>query len=350
MQEDIAALKKGQTPAGFEVQKQSEKDIKPSVEAVSPRIIPPPRPNSQVELGRLERSKPLPGGAPGISLPQPAKPVATPPLGSLGGGIKIPSLGGGSFTSFLKPKNIGLIAAAVVVIGFLVWFFAIRMPSAPQETLSPTPTFTQTAKPLVKSPIERAFGIIYSVNMDLGGGPQLFSRLLDIVDKNVLSGGGPVLYKVSNSQTGQRYGFNDFMSSALVTIPPTIAALMNNADSYLSLLLKADGSYSYAFLVKLNNTTPGPTVNDIKSWESGLSNDLKNPFGLDLTRAASVGFLDNAYQGMAIRYRNFPDPYKTIDYVVITMASGDKYLVFANSREHLYTITDKLLSHLVPAQ
>ena len=73
-----------------------------------------------------------------------------------------------------------------------------------------------------------------------------------------------------------------------------------------------------------------------------MSQDLIDLFLLNPAKAATTTFLDNTYQGVAIKYRNFPDLNKTIDYAIVTAKNGETYLVITNSREHMYAIIDKI--------
>ena len=344
MQEDLAALKKGQPPAGFQIEKRSEKEVKPAETAV-PEPVPQLQVSPHVELGRLEKSKPL-AGARVPSLPslkisgqqpigqQPSVPGFAKPA------INIPSVAGllsrlgGLGSRKLLWGGIGLL----VIIVLAVIFVFLRGPSEPEVTVSPTPTATRTPTPPATSFIEGVFSLYSTVN--LGVGPDVFGQLLSSINKEVLVGGEPGLYKIVDPQTGQNYSFNSFMSSALITVPAEIKPFINQSGIYLSLAQKAAGGYSYGFVVKLE--TDLGISQALSRWEANVSANLKDLFGLDIVGAASINFLDNTYQGVGIRYRNFPDPLKTIDYAAVTATSGEKYLVFVNSREHIYRIIDNL--------
>lgn len=349
MQEDIEALKKGQAPAGFQIEKQSEKEIKPA----SPSIPQPPASAQifpHVELGRLEKSRPLAGITP--PLPPMKAPAPAPTIGPSQPGPTKPSISIPSVAGFLgrlggpgsRKLLLGGIGSAVVIV-LVVMFVFLRTPSKPEVTFSPTPLITTTATPPATPFIESAFNLYSSVN--LGVGSDVFGQLLSSVNKEVLAGGEPGLYKIVDPQAGQHYSFDSFMSSALVTIPEEVKTFIDKDGVYLSLMQKAVGGYSYGFAVKVTiadyeSLRPDPALAVLSRWETNISSNIKVLFALDIDRAASVDFLDNAYQNVAIRYRNFPDPLKTIDYAVITAANGDKYLVFTNSREHIYAIIDNL--------
>ena len=80
MQEDLASLKKVQTPIGFQIEKQSEKDVKSAPVIINKPTLPSSS-ASHVELGRLERSSPISGSkSPGSSMfkiPDQMEPVSS---------------------------------------------------------------------------------------------------------------------------------------------------------------------------------------------------------------------------------------------------------------------------------
>ncbi len=73
-----------------------------------------------------------------------------------------------------------------------------------------------------------------------------------------------------------------------------------------------------------------------------MHKDLAVLFRFDKTKAASTVFSDNTYNGTAVRYINFPDANSTIDYAIIQATNSESYLVVVNSKEHIYSIINKL--------
>ena len=53
-------------------------------------------------------------------------------------------------------------------------------------------------------------------------------------------------------------------------------------------------------------------------------------------------FLDTNYNGVSIRYKNFPYADKSVDYAIVTALNGKNYLVITGSREAMYGSIDKL--------
>lgn len=322
MQDDLAALKKGQSPAGAQIERLSEKEAPQA--PTMPKVIPPPAPTARVELGGLERAKSLPGStSPGAS----AKPTP-PPSGSLSRLTKGASLNVPAGSGLAARKSLILIIAVLIVAAGLVWFFLIRTPSTPEVAYSPSPTVSATARPS----LERTFKNILPVN--LSPAPDIFDQLKASTKEGELAQGSPRIYKLIPSGNAV-YSLDSFVKA-----PDTVSAALEGRV-YLSLLNKLDSSFGSAIIAPVKASADIPAAMQV--WESTMSQDFKDLFGLDTAKAASPIFLDNTYQGTAIRYRNFPDPKKTIDYTVVSLADGSKYLIIANSREHIYALIDGLL-------
>ena len=329
MQEDISAIKKGQTPAGFQIEKQSEKDIVPPPETPGPKITMPPKPAPEIRLGELEKSRPFPG----IKPPSPPPMPAVPPAGPVPkpAGLSVP-MGGG-----INKKRLIFLAAGLVIVAFLIWFFALRGLLVPEVAVSPTPTLSVTPTSTPVS-IEDSFSIVDSVSISLGA--DFTTRFDNSINKEpLISSREPALYKVLNPTSGNRYTLSEFLSGLLVQAPTELSAATNNSF-FLSVIDKSDNVDGYGLLIELND--PASALTAMGNWEGTMSQDLKDLFLLNLAKAAITTFLDNTYQGVAIRYRNFPDPNKTIDYAVVAAKNGKTYLVITNSREHIYSVIDKI--------
>jgi hypothetical protein len=335
MEEDIAAIKKGQQPVGVEIEKQSERDTRPQAQVMpsSPKITPPPKPAPEVKLGEPEKAKSLPDAKVLSATPPPPTPAASQvPV------TTIPNLTVPPAHEF-KKINLVFIAVGLVVAVFLIWFFALRRPSAPQVALSPTPTYTTTPTP-TSYPIESYFSIVDSVRIQLG--PNFTSRFASSINKAVLetSVGEPALYAVFNPVNGQKYTLSEFLAGLLISPPSTLISAVYDDIFYLTAIHKSDGKNGFGFVVRIKE--PNAALGALGNWEKTMTQDMKDLLGFDPVKAASTAFLDNTYQGVAVRYMNFPGPSLTIDYAVVKAKDGDSYLIVTNSREHIYTIIDKL--------
>lgn len=330
MQEDITAIKKGQAPTGFQVEKQSEKDVTPPpVGAPGPKIIMPPRPAQEVRLGELEKSRSLPStklpSFPSMPTIPPAGPATKP------AGLSVP-MGGR-----VNWKRLVLLAGGLAVVAFLVWFFVLRGPSAPEIAISPTPTYTATPTPTPVS-IENSFSIVNSASISLGA--NFITRFDNSINKeSLISSREPALYKILNPATGNGYTLSEFLGGLLIQAPTELIAAAKD-NFYLSVLYKSDNVNGYGLLIELNDPTAAFTA--MGNWEGTITQGLKDIFLLNPAKAASTTFLDNTYNGVVIRYRNFPDPNKTTDYAIVTASNGETFLVITNSREQTYSIIDKI--------
>ncbi len=94
------------------------------------------------------------------------------------------------------------------------------------------------------------------------------------------------------------------------------------------------------FIVEVSDITKVMEI--MKAWEETMAVDLKNLLDLDLSKSATTTFLDNERQGVKIRYRNFSLPDKSIDYSIVSSLAGRHYLIITNSRESMYSPTDRI--------
>lgn len=335
MEEDISAIKKGQQPVGVQIEKQSERDIKPQAPAVAPgpKITPPPKPAAEIKLGEPEKAKPLPSARPSGIAPHPPMPAAPQAPVTATPSLAVPPAAG------FNKKNLIFIAGGLVVVGLLIWFFVLRGPSVPEVTLSPTPISTATPLP-TPSPIESYFSITDSINISLGS--NFASRFNNSINKTLLktSAGEPALYAIFSPTSGQRYTLSEFLAGIFISLPAGLVSAVYDNSLYLTAIYKSDGKEGSGFIVRIKE--PNAALAALGSWEQTMTQDTKDFLGFDPEKAASTTFLDNTYQGIAIRYRNFPDPNLTIDYAIVRARNGENYLVVTNSREHIYAIIDKL--------
>lgn len=201
---------------------------------------------------------------------------------------------------------------------------------------TPTPTLSPTATP-VFVPIENYFSITESLNLDLG--PQFLTSFGAALDTEELeTRRTPGLYRILNLAGTKRYGFREIMDTLSVVVPSAIQNSVSDNDFYMTVIRKNDGKLGYGFIAKVNNI--GNVKNALSLWEANMADTLDGYFKYNSQNAASTVFLDNTYKETEIRYLNFPDPNLTIDYAAVSVRNGENYLVFTNSREHIYAILD----------
>ncbi|MBI2063179.1 MAG: hypothetical protein HYT61_03000 [Candidatus Yanofskybacteria bacterium] len=347
MLDDLGAIKKGQTPAGFKIEKESEKEVKTMPEPIPTKI--PLSPISHVELGKLEKAKPLPGTAiPPAVLPRVSQPTmqpTMPPISLTKPSLNIPSTGSfwSKFDKAGSKRTLFIIIGLVVLIAAITEFFVYRSQTIPTPIFSPSPSTSPTVTPIS---IENLFSVVDSVNFSIGGtAPATLVSQFSSSGKldSLISSGEIGIYKVNNVDGTKRYGFEEFMDGMLANLPLELKTLIDDKNFWLTFMPKIDGTISPGFIVKIQSTDMTPIVRTIlKNWEDTMKQTLVNMLQFDQSKASSMVFLDNTYNGTAIRYINFPDHNLTIDYSVILAKNNDAYLVLVNSRDHIFGVIDKI--------
>lgn len=362
MQEDLAALKKGQQPTGAKLEKQSEVDVKaPSGPGVK-ITPPPPKAGPKVELGKLEKARPMFGGLGSVPAevkkeekPFPlslfglgkAKPSKEAPLPPPGSAIKIPEKEGplGRWSNIAidvggKRRVLLIAVGGIAAVTILIFWVFRNVFDAGDVTFSPTPTPTLTTSPAVTTtPLENYFSIVESLNINLGPG-FLTSFEAEINEQELASSRVPALYRLLDTAGSKRHGFRDVMDTLLIQPPVGIQNSLSDKDFYLTAFYKNDGEIGYGFIAKVNDVNTAKTA--LNTWEANVTDALKDFFQFDDEDAASTVFLDNTYKGVAIRYRNFPSPSLTIDYAIVNALNSSSYLVFTSSKEHIYSIVERI--------
>ncbi|OGN23136.1 MAG: hypothetical protein A2918_03805 [Candidatus Yanofskybacteria bacterium RIFCSPLOWO2_01_FULL_42_49] len=351
MGEDISSIKSGQKPSGVDIPRKITPEARPPMPGVQKPIITPPSGPmpSAIGLGRAEKTGPLPFiPAPKTSeIPKPKE--AQPSIIVPGEKKMFPGM------RFLSQPFYMLIAGILVVGGFMYWFLVLRV-SEPEVAVSPTPSPTITATPSVKSLSE-----IFSVS---GGTPVNFEVSLSDNISNDFKIFVNALTVSRNEFTGINLmedvegtlvpvSFLNMFDNALVMYP---AGLKDNmADSAVlaygqSETFNMDGTVNLSvqnlkkisFVARVKDKAAVQAI--MTDWEFTIADDLADFLSIsDTTKEASVNFLDNAYRGAVIRYKNFPWPDITVDYSLVDFG-GQSYLVVAGSREAMYTAIDVLLT------
>ena len=227
--------------------------------------------------------------------------------------VKIPPQSEGS----KMPLIIGILI--VLVIGAVAWWwFGFRdsepAPTAtPSEIPTPTPTPTPTATPTP------TFTDIFR--------PQAVLADLDqAINAEVLSIGEIKFYAPKSQK------------DLGITIPPSVLSALDD-QFFVTLFGKPDGTKGRGFAIKVKDQSAAQIA--LTTWETSMSSNLKTLLQINIAKAASVKFLDGQYHNVVIRYRNFPDAWKTIDYAIVTMPNQEPYFIVTNTRDHIFGIIDK---------
>ncbi|MBI2064864.1 MAG: hypothetical protein HYT62_02280 [Candidatus Yanofskybacteria bacterium] len=80
----------------------------------------------------------------------------------------------------------------------------------------------------------------------------------------------------------------------------------------------------------------------LSGWELTMPEDLKYMFNIEPGNSTTTTFNSNEYKGVAIRYKNFSLPDRSIDYAIVYSSTGRQYLVITNSRESMYSPIEKI--------
>jgi len=400
MADDLARLKQGQKPVGLEVQK-SKADI-----TVPPQKLPPPPPirvavpqpppiQSRATPPPLSRPPLRTFSPPPIStrpapaipdLPPIPRPGTPPPISTL---PTIPSkepehthpekiISKGDLPAFLgapvlqkkAPKKLeerieygvlakiissgmttGIISTIVVavIVYFLLSYFFFNQEEA--IVVTPTPTPTSIAPTPEINELETIFKSVPSVNFALPQDKEQTVGLFLSFIKNqtlVKKEFKRINFTPPPEQTNRNINFTELLSWLSIEPPPSLANSLKTNN--LTLIYGQEESFTGQTDSKIPTRIvfigEAKDLNQIlaimREWELKMPNDLKNIFELDPAKQASSAFLENDRQGVKIKYKNFPLPDKSIDYAIVSSLTGRHYLILTNSRESMYSPTDKL--------
>ena len=325
MNEDISKLKQGQQPAGVPVPRKVEQVIP------TPPVISPPAkstmPGQQfkvpsVNLGETKKTAPL---AP-TNIPKPPSAPKTEPKTQ----IYVPQEGQKGGNRNMLFMGIGAVAIAA---GFAYWFFVLRSPAPEVVIETPTLTPTPTATP------------IQNLN-------SIFSGLAEVSTDTVYKDHQPADLKGEfiKIKDAQNLNTSDLILNWLV---PPQSVKDNLSNEALSLLFVQGELFDTAGQIKASELErrlvliieakdASLLAQAVMGWEATIADGTASLWGIDKSKQKSAAFLDNAYRGSSIRYKNFPYSDRTIDYSIILASNGKTYFVIANSREAMYATMDKL--------
>lgn len=208
---------------------------------------------------------------------------------------------------------VAMLAIAIIV----ALFFLFRGSSEPEPspTIVPTSTPTPTPTPIG---LEQLFPLAGSFSGDMSQA---------IRDASPLSVGEIRMFTTGDIG---------------VAFPSDIAALVDpQSPLYFTLFGKPDGFKGRGFVVRITDASLVQAA--LATWEPTMARDLKSIFELNTQRSASANFLSATHQGILVKYRNFPDAWSTVDYTVLILPDGRPYLVFTNTRDHMFAFIDRAI-------
>ncbi len=251
----------------------------------------------------------------------------------------------GAATSGSSKRSL-LVSLLILVLlgGGAYYWFVMREPSdSVVMTLTPTPSETVTPEP-------EGLAALFPDNSPLditATGSAGVEEVLSEANAIEIDGRQHVFYPVTISSRPADFvmdftqGFfnasfgvgdgpaivNSDQFAVLVSLQTEGAAQDSTADKRIGLIVEVADEFQVG--------------NQMESWEASLAKDFQVFFGLPAQN--KISWLDNTYRGVAIRYANFPNPGRAIDYAIIHAIDGKDYLVIASSREQMYGIIDTLL-------
>ncbi len=229
----------------------------------------------------------------------------------------------------------------------LIYFLYLKKPETPVVTSTPTPS--STTGPEINE-LKTIFSSVAILDYTF---PQNQSESLSSL-KTFL-----------NNQTLLKKEFksiNITLSSDQAQTIPTLTTILSYLSLNYPVELKDQINTNYVVLIYGQEETFGGQTDSVPNkiviiaeikdmtkvseimakWETTLPNDLKGLFDIDPTKAATQTFLTNEHRGIVIRYKNFPLPDKSIDYSILTSLTNHNYLIISNSRESMYSPTEKI--------
>ncbi|TSC74495.1 MAG: hypothetical protein G01um101444_265 [Parcubacteria group bacterium Gr01-1014_44] len=385
MESDIKSAQTGQLSKGIEVKT-------PSFSAEPPQPVTPPKPPVfvpvppvGVKLGEAEkRTAPLPGQEKlvpklepklpetkvglGVIEKKPISPLAlpkppVPPVKS--SGIFVPT----KPSIFANKRVTAIVAVGILVVlgGVLYWYLGNPPTDGPEKVVSPTPTPAVSVTPpdfgteKPASTLSGIFGTFYHLAISAISESQpdpLADFKFEAVDlSNTHSSEQNIVATILKGSSGVYYKFSEFLDRFSIGFPINLVSFVDNNDFALILTKQTEffdqGGKLIVSPSAKNLLTPKIALavrvvdateagNQLTFWEDTMIDSFREFYDLP-PQYGDLHFSDNSYQGVPIRFVNFPFPDNAIDYAIVTAKNGNDYLVIANSREQMYSIIDKLL-------
>ncbi len=331
--------------------KEEKPAIQPEVKTVKPEVKPegPKKPNVFANLLNSLKSKIAKLRARRMSSPKPEL-LRPKPSGVV---LKDPRN--------KKKLAFGLMSLAAILIiggigGFFYWLNYVRQVEPPialthfecQDDMCVSvdgegdnqcqiDTDCQTIEPVVTVP-DSLISAAEDKTIELITGQEtlLLGQVKDLANQEqATSTINRVLAKVSDGE--QKYLNLSELTLALgINIPEAILSAATS-DHTLFLYSQEEGN-RLGLVIKMGESET--LVQDLKNWESTMTDDLKNMFLTDDVPSLSViEFYDNIYNNADIRYINLLGPGLTVDYALV---NGN--LVITTSKESMFAVIDTIIS------
>lgn len=233
---------------------------------------------------------------------------------------------------------------AVIIYG-LIYYFFLREEAI--ITSTPVPTPIRTSPIIETNELEEIFRtmpvITFSLSVD---SDRLIPEFQAFLEKDALIQQEFKKIRFLSVQQGEVLAFTALLDKLAIKYPIELNDWLKNnniALLYGQMEKFDDSSKSGKRLVLITEIKDADKVIEImKNWEITIASNLKDLFDIDPSKEASKLFLNNEYETVKIRYKNFPLPDKTVDYAVVSSLTGRYYLILTNSRESMYSPIDRI--------
>lgn len=363
MTDDLAKLKAGQQPQGVDVPRKIDNTPIPAKPVVPTTPAPAPSgPKPTISMPSATKSAPLPSApaSQALKIPVPA-PIPRPVMPSA---TKVPAAKLDQKNQFYVPpadtKSASVssgsrslifvgIAVVVVLLGGLYWYFMIGSSNTPVAVESPvvtlTPRPTATPNPDVLSTIFTTHG--GAIVLPSSGDPvTAFSNGIS-AQPNITPGTFTVIDIASGaSNSAQILTISGLLNRFIASYPPALQTALG--QNYKFLLYGQKESFDSkgkpvtnvvagSRLVMVSEIASS-SASILQGWEPTMSTNLSGVMAF--TSSKNTGpFLATNYNGVSVRFKNFPYPDHSIDYALIQY-NGKTYLVIAGSREAMFAAID----------
>jgi len=363
MSDDLSKLKSGQQPQGVNVPRKIDETpvpVKPTIPPPTSAPVPS-KPGPTVSMPSATKSAPMASAPVQTSKPPMATPIPRPVMPTIPPSTKASEIKPNQENQFYvppaetKPSNSNsrnvffvAIAAVVVIFGGLYWYFFIRNPiQIAEETPIVTATLPPTATPnpdILSTIFTIQGGVII---LPPAGDPVMAFKNSVSAQPNIAPGTLTAINIVSgasvSAQTLTIPGLLDrFVASYPLAFPSSLGQnykflLYGQKEVFDSKGRPAVNVVPGSRLVMVSEIT-GSLESVLQSWESTMSTDLSGVMTITPTKNTNA-FTGTNYNGVTVRFKNFPYPDHSIDYALVS-SGGKTYLIFAGSREAMFATID----------
>lgn len=227
-----------------------------------------------------------------------------------------------------------IVAGVVVVVVGVAAFFLTG--SAPESAVK------EPAPPAAVIPVYQEKDPLFaSATLNLRVDSSRAAFFQDLASFNAVSGEtGEFAKIVLTDSENKSLSFGAFLDRAGISLPfgalePAAGAIL--ADDFIFYSYKNEAGSDFAVAVPLaRNILSEEALRFLSGWEKTFADDwlflLKESAG----EAATIEFQNNSYRSVPLRYKNFPDSARAIDYAIVE----NNYLLIASSRASMFKAID----------